>query len=432
MQRIKIIILVLISSVGTLGAQLLTIEDAAKVALQNNYDILVVKGQVQQAMNNTGRFNRGMLPTASMNAGGQYNLSTATVERQSGDEFTVNNIASYGFNAGLGINYVIYAGKSRLYNIQKFSELYHLSELQARSVIERTLLQVYNQYYQIAQLQQNRDNIAASLSISKRRMERAEYGFDYGQNTRLEVLNAKVDIDNDSISYTNISQQLANAKNSMNLLLGRAIDTPFEIDTTVVFTPDLSLESLMEAGRAQNVNLLAAQKNIDLNDLDLKLNQSQKLPTVSLSGQYGWNYLNNGPTSLFAKQNSLGLQLGVNAQWTIFDGGRRRINEQNLKVAKEINRVQKVKLEQSLERDIKNAWQTYQNALFVYKTQKNNLKTSQLNFDYTKDQFEAGQVNSIFFRQAQLNLLFAKNNLSQAKYNAKLAEINLLQLAGAL
>jgi len=373
-----------------------------------------------------------MLPTASMNTGGQYNLSSATVERQNGDEFTVNNIASYGLNAGLRVNYVIYAGRSRLYNIQKFRELYHLSDLQARSVMERTLLQVYSQYYQIAQLQQNRDNIAASLSISRHRLERAEYGFEYGQNNRLEVLNAQVDIDNDSISYTNVSQQLANAKNSLNLLLGRAIDTPFDIDTTVVFAPDLALENLLASGRAQNVSLLAAQKNIDLNDLDLKLNKSQKLPTVSISGQYGWNYLNNGPTSLFAKQNSLGLQLGVNAQWTIFDGGRRRISEQNIEVARAINQVQKLKQEQSLERDIKNAWQAYQNALFVYETQKKNLTTSRLNFDYTKDQFEAGQVNSIFFRQAQLNLLFAKNNLNQAKYNAKLAEINLLQLGGML
>ncbi len=432
MRHINLFFLLLIAGSSLLKGQVLTTEDAVKMTLANNYDILVAKGQVQQALNNTGKFNQGMLPTASANAGGQYNLSSATVEKQDGNEFTVNNIASNSLNAGVGVNYVIYAGKSRLYNIEKFKTIYQRSDLEVRSLIERTLLQVYNQYYQIAQLQQNSENIAASLSISNRRLTRAKYGQEYGQNTRLEVLNATVDIDNDSISYVNIQQQLANAKRSMNLLLGRDIDTAFEIDTTVLFAEDLLLSQLLKDGQLKNVNLLAAQKNIDLNDLDLKLNHSQKLPTVSTFAQYGWNYLNSGPTSLFAKQNSLGLNLGISAQYTIFDGGRRRVNEQNIKVAREMNKTQLYKLEQSLERDIKNAWQAYQNALFVLNAQQNNVKTSQLNFDYTKDRFEAGQVSSILFRQAQLNLLFAKNNLNQAKYNAKLTEITLLQLSGNL
>ena len=432
MRCINFILLGLLMGFSPLSAQILTTEEAIESTLTNNYDIMVTKGQVQQALNNTGIYNSGMLPTASATAGGKYNVASAKIERQDGGTFTVNNNASNSLNAGVGVNYVLYSGKSRLYNIQKFLEVYDLSNLQARSLIEGILLQVYNQYYQIAQLQQNSDNLAASLSISKRRLTRANYGYEYGQSTRLDVLNATVDVDNDSIAYVNILQQLANVKRSMNLLLGRAIDVPFEIDTTVTFDEHLVLENLLNDGQLKNVNLLAAQKNIDLNDLDLKLNHSQKLPTVSLSGNYGWNLLNNGPTSLFAQQNSLGLNLGVNAQWNIFDGGRRRLNEQNIKVAKEMNLTRKTQLEQTLETDIKNAWNAYQNALFVLNAQRNNVRTSQLNFDYTADKFEAGQVSSILFRQAQLNLLFAKNSLNQAKYNAKLAEISLLKLSGNL
>jgi outer membrane protein len=41
-------------------------------------------------------------------------------------------------------------------------------------------------------------------------------------------------------------------------------------------------------------------------------------------------------------------------------------------------------------------------------------------------------VTSIEFRQAQLNLLNAELAKSQAKYNAKLAELQMLQVSGQL
>ncbi|NNK39189.1 MAG: TolC family protein, partial [Winogradskyella sp.] len=54
------------------------------------------------------------------------------------------------------------------------------------------------------------------------------------------------------------------------------------------------------------------------------------------------------------------------------------------------------------------------------------------NFERTEEKFKLGQVTSIEFRQAQLNLLSAELNRNQAKYDAKLAEIIVLQLSGEL
>jgi outer membrane protein TolC len=43
-----------------------------------------------------------------------------------------------------------------------------------------------------------------------------------------------------------------------------------------------------------------------------------------------------------------------------------------------------------------------------------------------------GQITTIEFRQAQVNLLNAQSNLNQATYDAKNAELKLLQLTGEL
>ena len=96
---------------------------------------------------------------------------------------------------------------------------------------------------------------------------------------------------------------------------------------------------------------------------------------------------------------------------------------------------QRVTLEQTqqfVERDVNNAWGFYQNALFVLKAESKNLETNQRNFDRTLEQYNFGQITSIEFRQAQFNLLRAQLNFSQAKYEAKTAELALLKLAGTL
>ena len=85
-----------------------------------------------------------------------------------------------------------------------------------------------------------------------------------------------------------------------------------------------------------------------------------------------------------------------------------------------------------VERDIRNAWDSYTNALFVLNVQDKNLQTNQNNFDRTNERYKLGQVTSIEFRQAQLNLLNAELAQSQAKYSVKLAELQMLQVSGQL
>jgi outer membrane protein TolC len=64
--------------------------------------------------------------------------------------------------------------------------------------------------------------------------------------------------------------------------------------------------------------------------------------------------------------------------------------------------------------------------------QEQNVLTNKSNFERSEEQFKLGQVSSIEFRQAQVNLLNAETIKNLAKYDAKLAEYQLLQLAGQI
>ena len=64
--------------------------------------------------------------------------------------------------------------------------------------------------------------------------------------------------------------------------------------------------------------------------------------------------------------------------------------------------------------------------------EENAVETNRENYAQTEERIKNGQLTSIEFRQAQLNLLNAQTSLNNAKFDAKLRETQLMQLVGKL
>jgi len=327
---------------------------------------------------------------------------------------------------------VLFDGLGRYYDYKSLKERYQLSELEARETIENAIYQMFTVYYNVAQISENVKALEETLAISKDRIIRAQYQFDYGQSTKLGVLNAQVDINNDSINLINSRQQLKNTKRDLNVVLGTVLGTEFRVDTLVNFQLDMDKQELFAKMKANNVSLLQIERNIAINEFTIKSNRSGYLPTLGLTGSYGWNKNNNNAASFVAVSTNTGLSGGVNLTWNLFDGGGTITRVKNAKINLENQELQKESIIISVDRDFNNAWEDYQNKLTIFRVQEDNILTSKNNFDRTQEKFQLGQVTSIEFRQAQLNLLNAELSRNQAKYQAKLAELFLLQLSGEL
>ncbi|WP_298498113.1 TolC family protein [uncultured Algibacter sp.] len=422
----------ILSQVALFAQEVITPEKAVSLALEYNYGIKLASTDVEIAKNNASILNSGYLPTLTGNGGAVYNVDNTEADFSNGTSTTLNGAESSRYNASIDLDYVLFDGLGRAYNYKQFKESQKLTELQARETIENTILQLFTVYYNVAELYENNNAINKTLSISKDRLIRAQYQFDYGQSTKLEVLNAEVDINNDSINLMNSLQQLNNSKRDLNLVLGNTIAGDFDINTEVAFNSLYNKSELLEKAKVNNVNLLQIDKSIAINSLGVKSQKSAYLPTIGLTGSYGWNKSNNNGASFVAVSTNTGFSGGLNLRWNLFDGGSTITQVKNAKISLEANNIQKEQLQVTIERDFNNAWDDYQNKLSIYRLQVENIKTSKNNFDRTQEKFKLGQVNSIEFRQAQLNLLNAELSKNRAKYLAKLAEFQLLQLSGEI
>ncbi len=424
-------------------AQKLTQDEAIRLTLENNFGILIATNNIEVAKNNKGILNSGYLPSLTANAGANYQTASSitgfqgAIDANTGEprpDIEINDAETQRYNASLNLNYTLFDGLGRFYNYKRLKEQYNLTELQARETIENTILQLSTIYYEVARLSENIGILEETLQISRERVSRSNYQFEYGQNTKLNVLNAQVDVANDSINLLNTRQQLANTKRDLNVVLVNNLEDTFEVDTVVKFIPKLLLDDYLDKSSENNVTLLQNESNIRISDYDIKVSKSGYLPTVGLTGSYGWNENRNPPSAFFPGNvaDTYTLSAGVTLTWNLFDGGSTITRVKNAKIAQDSQEIIKSQIEQEVKRDIANALGNYKNRLSVYAIQQQNVITNQNNFERSQERFKLGQITSIEFRQAQINLILAETNKSAAKYDAKIAELQLLQLTGQL
>ena len=423
-------ILVLLSWYGY-SQNTLTKEQALQTLLENNYAIQLSKNDIRIAENNASIYNSKYLPSVAVGAGANYSNMNQEIEAQSGVITSFNGSETQNYNASIGVNYTLFNGFNRKYATKQLQEQLAMSHLEANAVLEQAILDVFSNYYQTAQVAENVRVLQEALQISKTRLKRTNYQYDYGQTTKLAVLNAEVDVNNDSINYINTKQLLENSKRNLLLLIGDTQTQNFAVETGVQFATIPTLEILL-AALPQNTNMQQIEKALEIGEYSIKMSKSNYLPTLGANSSYGWSTSKNPVTSLTAGMMNYGLNAGLSLNWNIFDGGATKTRVQNAQINQENQLLRKKQLEHQLKNFISNTYFDYKNKRLVLETQKQNLQTAKHNFERTEEHFKMGSVSSVEYRQAQLNLLHAQTAILRAKYDAKTVELQLLQLTGRL
>jgi outer membrane protein len=410
----------------------LTKREAIAETLAGNFGIIIARNNVEISENNKSLLNSGYLPSVTGNAGANYNLEDQEVTFRDGTVNVVEDAETTRYNAAVNLNYTLFDGLGRLYNYKRLQEEYQLTELQARETIEVTLLQLFSVYFEVARLTENVSVLEETFQNTKNRLTRAEYNFEYGQVNKLEVLNAEVDIVTDSINLLNAKQQLINAKRDLNVVTNEDLERTFTVDTVVRFTSTLQIENFLAQVDTTNVRLLQASQNIKISEYNYKASKAVFLPSVGLTGGYGWNEGNFPTTSFATSSTTTGFNAGVSLTWDLFDGGGGITSVKNAKIQNTNQELVKQQIVSEVRRDIANARGTYENRLQIFRLQEQNVETARNNYERSNERYKLGQITSLELRQAQINLLNAQTNKNLAKYEAKLAELELLQLTGQL
>ena len=410
----------------------LTLKKAVETALINNYDLKVANNELEKAKNNNTAGNAGLLPTLSVSGGADYSNSNSEMQFMgSTDVISADAADSYSYSASARLDYVLFDGMGNVYTHKKLKNADALQETLFRQQSENTIIQVTEAYYEVCRSQQNWILAKESMLISRQRYQRVIDQQAYGQANQLQVLNAEVDMNNDSTMVLQTEQVYLQTTKNMNVVLGVPVQNQYAVDDSVNFRDDFTAGNVIDRALLNNTSLLAQQQVVGNSELDVKIAKSNKYPTLSVYGKYAYSRQDNDASQLLYYQ-SVGPGAGISLSLNVFNGGKLLTQQKNSLLDLDSQKERSQQMVSTVERDASNAFTDYAYKRKIVELQKSSLKQARLNFEQTEERFKIGRVTSIEFRTAQQNLLSVAANYNDAKYKAKVAEYYLLQLTGDL
>lgn len=410
----------------------LTYDQCVQVALENNYGILIAKENQEIASNNAKVGNADLLPKVSLNAGANGSLNNVTQQFVTeSDKTTINGARSTSQNANLNVNYNLYQGKTRINNLKSLRIQSTMSELDTKNTIEETMVLIGQAYFEVAGQQANVNLLTDVLNVSRERFERTEYKYQYGDAVKIDVLNAEVNLNSDSIRYMTAVRSLTQAKKNLTILMGQTPNDAFGVSLDISFLDDLDRDVLKSELETNNTLLQLSDAEITKSQYDLAIARGNRTPILSTNLGYGINTSQNDAGVLKSNLQN-GLNAGLTLTWDIFDGNKRNIQVQNATIQKSITENRKEDQKLQLTRDLENAWSEYTFQLSVIRLQERNIETNRLNFERSEEMYSFGQLTSTQYREAQINYLQARYDFIVSNATAKVEEIKLLRLSGRL
>ena len=431
----KTLLAIALSTTLPLVAQeVININDAIRIGLENNYDLKIVRNEQQISDNNNTIGNAGYLPTLGVSSG--YNIrnnSSDNIPAVGGERTDVNTTGTQSLDASVNLNWTIFDGFKVQTNHKRLKELQSMGELNTRLSIENFIADISAEYYNLVQQTQYLKNLKQAVDLSRERLRIVEARYQIGSFSRLDLQQAKVDFNTDSSQLIQQYEVLHSSRIRLNELMGsHDIETLVSAaDSTINVNRLLQKDILFDDMMQNNTTLLISEKNKTLSELELKSLQSQNYPYLRLNGSYGFTHYNYSNSNL-DQQRNWGPSAGVTLGFNIFDGFNRKREQKNARIR--INNQELIVDRQKLylQSDFANMWVAYQNNIQLANLEKESLENAKLNYEIAMERYLLGDLSGILLREAQVSLLNAEQRLISAKYRTKMFEISLMQISGRI
>jgi outer membrane protein TolC len=341
------------------------------------------------------------------------------------------NAISTNFSSGIALDWTLFDGMKMFATKDKLAELEARGKVNLKMEMENTVSQLITLYFDVVRIQQLIKAINESLNISTEREKLAQKKLDIGSGSKLELLQAKVDLNAQKSALLKLEIERQNSTVALNQLLSKGSSETYYVEDSITINDALVLTSVQQAALSNNSALFYAQHNIAIANYSLKEYKSNSLPQVGVTLNYNFSRTQNQVGLVLLNQNQ-GLNTGLYASWTLFNGFQ---NHTQINIAKYNIDQSQLYLKQTsslVDASLLKSWNSYQGAISILKLEEENISVARENINIALERFRLGTSNNIELMFAQKSYEDAIGRLYTARYDAKLAETELLRLQGQL
>lgn len=433
-----------------------SLEECVDYALKNNITIKQTELELKTTEIDKKAAFGSFLPNLNANAshswniGLNQNITTGLLENQT-TQFTA---------AGINSNVDIYNGlqnqnRYRRATLSKMAAQYQLDKMK-----DDISLNVANAYLQILFNKEAIKVQQEQLSNNEKQLVRTTELVNAGVTARGDLLDVKATVEADKQRLVAAENALFLSKLSLVQILQLDDYKDFDISEENVAVPTSTVmlqkpEDIIEKAKQSRVELKLANANLEVAEKDIKIAKGALQPSLagfynfstrasysdrvvgaqldlanptSVIGQVegtGQNVLQPNFSPVLGKPDSLfnqfsdnkGHNFGVQLTVPIFNGFSVKNNIERSKVALERTKIAKQQAELDLERNVYNAITDAKGAFNSYQSAQSALEARTEAYNYAKEKYAVGMMNSFDFNQAQTLYLNAQSEVLRTKYD---------------
>jgi len=410
-----------------------TLEECVRYALENNITVKLSELDVKNADIDKRAALGNYLPSVngtashSWNIGLNQDVTTGILRNQT------TQYSSVGLNAGVDI----YKGLQNQNTMRKAKLTIIASQYQLLKMQEDISLNVASAFLQILSNKEDLKVKKEQLLIDEKRFTRSEEMVNAGTIPRGDLFDLKATVATDKQNIAVSENNLLISKLSLAQLLQLKEFADFDVvdDTNVKDENNILSQTPVEIynrAKETRTELKLAQTNLEIAEKNVSIAKGAYQPT--LSGFYGFNtrasYSDQvrldasgnpytvGPDPIFQqfsdnKGHNFGLQLNV----PIFNGFSVKNNVERNKVSLEKSKIDLEQKSLDLQRNVYTAFTDARGALNTYESSTVTLEARQQAYNYAKEKYDVGLMNSFDFTQAQTLLTNAQSDVIRTKYD---------------
>lgn len=435
--KLRIYISIFLAFIFSFGyaQQMLTLEQAVSLALEKNYDVLLSENLKTSAQTDYNYSIAAFLPRINGTATKLWNNNDQEQRLQTGETREGNGIKSNNLNASLQLSWTLFDGTRMFATRERLNQIEQQGELNVKDQMVNTIASVITNYFNIVQQKQQLRAIQEQMYVNEERVKLAERKLEVGTGAKPELLQAKVDLNAQRAQVLRQETLIAQLKQQLNALLGMQVKEQYNVADSIDINVNLNYDELASAIETKNFSLQAFQKSILIARLAIRERRAEYFPILDFIGNYNYfetenTVVINTFTPLFNRNQ--GYNYGLALTVPIFNGSNQRRLVQQSKVTELRQHIFYDQQKASVDVGLLNANVDYQNSIKILLIEEENILLAKENVTIALESFKRGVSTFIELRTAQQSLETAYNRLITARYNAKVAETELLRLSGEL
>ncbi|MBK8565062.1 MAG: TolC family protein [Saprospiraceae bacterium] len=436
MRHFLSLLLFLILGVSPVFSQkVLTLEAATAAVLSKNYGILLAKNDSIASALDAEYVDWAMAPRLNATLGALRNNNDQRQEFSDGAVRERDNVKSTNLTGSVGLNWLLFDGKRMFIVKDRVLETARTGELVVKAQVVNTVAEVRNVYFNIVRQKQQLKAIEEQLSISEERVKLADRKLSTGLGSKPELLQAKVDLNAQKARQLQQQTAIAQQKEQLDQLAGGQLGTDFDVVEGIQFDNNLNINEITQNIASTNPSLLLAQRNIGIAQLSLLEHKASRYPTLSFNSAYNLGLTDNqtvvNPFQPLVSGNK-GFNYGLTANIPIlnFRQEHRNIEATQINIAGLQLSLQNQQT--AINTQLRNAYLGFEYQLQALRLEEENIELAKENVVIALERFKQGVSTYLELREAQKSLEDAYDRLIAARYNAKVAETEVLRLEGGL